>query len=55
MHDSNGMLYFRFGSLADYAPQKAMCALPLRATAKADSRKGACPLYPERGALAYVW
>ena len=37
------------GHYRTFAPQKAMSALPPLATAKANSRKRSCPLYPESG------
>ena len=40
------------GQKPTYAPQKAMSALPRIATAKADFRKRACPLYPRKRTCA---
>ena len=37
------------------AVQNGMSALPPIATAKADSRKGACPLYPRKRTGAVQW
>ena len=46
------------GQKQTYAVHKAMSALPPIATAKADSRKWSCPLYPPKadmcGALVHV-
>src|SRR4030095_13523186 len=39
------------GQKQTYAPQKAMSALPPIATAKADSRKSSCLLYPRKRTL----
>jgi hypothetical protein len=52
------------GQKQTYAPQKRMSAFPPIATAKADSRKQSCPLYPQEqtcavqlgmSALGHVW
>ena len=40
------------GHKRTYALQKAMSALPPIATAKADYRNGACPLYPQKRTCA---
>jgi len=40
------------GQKRTYAVHKRMSALPPIATAKADSRKGACPLYPQKRTCA---
>jgi len=40
------------GHKRTYALQKAMSALPPIATAKADSRKGSCLLYPRKRTCA---
>jgi hypothetical protein len=40
------------GQERTYAVQKGMSALPLIATAKADSRKRSCPLYPRKRTCA---
>jgi hypothetical protein len=42
----------RFGSLADICSAKGTSALPPIATAKADSRKRSCPLYPRKRTCA---
>ena len=40
------------GQKQTYAPHKTMSALPLIATAKADSRNRSCPLYPRKRTCA---
>jgi hypothetical protein len=40
------------GQKRTYAAQQVMSALPPIATAKADSRKRSCPLYPQRRTCA---
>jgi hypothetical protein len=40
------------GQKQTFAVQKAMSALPRIATAKADSRKKPCPLYPQERTCA---
>src|SRR5262249_12315156 len=40
------------GEMSTYAVQQVMSALPPIATAKADSRKRSCPLYPQERTCA---
>ena len=53
LHGSNPeLLMSALGRKQTCAVQKAMSALPPTATAKADSRKGACLLYPQKPTCA---
>jgi hypothetical protein len=52
VNDADARRYVCFGSKQTYAVQKGMSALAPIATAKADSLKRSCPLYPQKRTCA---